>query len=68
MKTKYRGQSRLIVEEFTVEQLKEYLVSVVKFSTDMKQLIRMAETATGSKLYLDKDFTIRMETYDKGEV
>lgn len=69
MKTKHRGQDKLVVEEFTVGQIKEYLTSVVKFSMNMEQLARMAIAAQDGRAYFAKTSQLfKIETIDKGEV
>ena len=67
MKTKHRGHGRLIIEEFTVSELKEYLTSVIKYTDDMRVLVKMADGAQeGKTKFLDESGTFKIETLDRG--
>ena len=68
MKTKYRSQERLIIEEFTVSELKEYLTSVIKYTDDMDLLVNIANKAQeGKTKFLDYLCIFKIETLDGRE-
>ncbi len=69
MKTKQRGRTKVMVEEFTIAQMKEYLMSVVQFSDNVNQLIRICNAAQSGQTFFNKKTQIfTIETVDKGEI
>lgn len=69
MRTNFRQGKRLIVEEFSLDEFKEYLMHVVKYSDSLKQLAAIGDAIHGnnsSRFNRDtKEF--RLETFDKSD-
>ena len=47
MKTKKLGGQKMIVEEFTMEEMKEYLEHLIKYSDSPEKLSKMAASIHG---------------------